>query len=230
MADISKISELPVATTSAAADSIPIVQGGVTKRIHPGPAGGLDADTVSGYGIGAAKKLTSIDLDTVRQGGAYAPGLYGIDVSCTHTPIASYGTLVCVGLDEAGSSQLYLTVGQQRTFFRYYSSVAWSAWFELWGSGSDGNGGVAPAPKPSGSYPIAKNSLLPGQSFVEDVTVGANLVAPNISGGTCTLEIQTYEANMGSGATYKYYITACHGGTVDTLAGANSRIKWTRIS
>lgn len=44
-----KISALPVVTASSAADSIPIVRGGVTSRIHPASGGGLDADTVDGY-------------------------------------------------------------------------------------------------------------------------------------------------------------------------------------
>jgi len=38
-----KISAQPVATSSASADSIPMIQSGVNKRIHPGEGGGLDA-------------------------------------------------------------------------------------------------------------------------------------------------------------------------------------------
>jgi len=44
-----KVSAFPVATTSVIADSIPIIQGGANKRIHPGSGGGLDADTVDGF-------------------------------------------------------------------------------------------------------------------------------------------------------------------------------------
>ena len=46
-----KISSLTEATASASADSIPIVQGGVTKRIHPGSGGGLDAALLGGQSL-----------------------------------------------------------------------------------------------------------------------------------------------------------------------------------
>jgi hypothetical protein len=44
-----KVSAFALATTSSVADSIPIIQSGANKRIHPGSTGGLDADLLDGY-------------------------------------------------------------------------------------------------------------------------------------------------------------------------------------
>ena len=46
-----KISELPSTTDVSTGDYIPVIEGGVTKKVQAGPGGGLDAGTVAGYGI-----------------------------------------------------------------------------------------------------------------------------------------------------------------------------------
>ena len=85
MADTVKISELPVATTSAAADSIPIVQGGVTKQIHPGAGGGLAADSVPDCGIGAVGTLVT-DFDTITGDGIF----FRTTATPAHGPATDY--------------------------------------------------------------------------------------------------------------------------------------------
>jgi len=149
MAD-TKISALPVVTTSAAADSIPIVQGGVTSRIHPGPGGGLDAATVSGYGIGVDVSPTTTNLNSLYKGGKY----YYAN-ACTGAPPqnTSAGVVEVIGVSSTVSVQIASicpTTNQPRQFFRFLAAGT-GTWFEIFNAYSDGNGGQPPAPKPIGT-------------------------------------------------------------------------------
>lgn len=147
MADV-KISALTETATSAPADSIPIVQGGVTKRIHPGPAGGLDADTVSGYGIGTtAKSVVGDAIDAIREGGLYCtsgvptnPPWAGENIYLLHL---NQGTnySVQVAFRFSGS-----TTSDVATRTRVNST--WYSWNIGWSTANDGLGGQPPAPKP----------------------------------------------------------------------------------
>ena len=72
MADQVKISELPVTTSVSTGDYIPVVEDGITKRVQAGPSGGLDADTVSGYGIGTETAPFVTDLNAITKTGCYS--------------------------------------------------------------------------------------------------------------------------------------------------------------
>ena len=150
MADTIKISALPVVTTSAAADSIPIVQGGVTSRIHPGPAGGLDADTVSGAGIGVNAPKILTNLNTAYLGGNY----YYAGATATGSPnvsyngnidITPYSSTLCI-------QKAHVFVGSNaiKEYIRILISDS-GTWFEVFNTYSDGNLGAQPAPKPTAS-------------------------------------------------------------------------------
>jgi hypothetical protein len=169
MADTIKVSALPVATTSAAADSIPIVQGGVTKIIHPGPAGGLDAGTVSGYGIGvSASPQMATSLDNYRTSGFfYDPG------NLTNSPngVNAASIIVIAEQNTAWVSQFaifrFASAGIVFKIRRF--NTTWGAWETVWTPTSDGNGGQPPAPKPTSGTP-AGGADAPGQYYSGSVS------------------------------------------------------------
>jgi hypothetical protein len=188
MAD-TKISALPVTTTSAAADSIPIVQGGVTKRIHPGPAGGFDANTVSGYGIGTLIASTETDLNNYKTGGKYlTPDVSGM----THVPTNFTSERLFVEVIGAGSSGSYVlqiitgAVVRQQILRIFYVTT----WYE----DIFGNAGQPPAPKPQvgGAGPgyiqqavySAPDTVAPaGGTWMYWYAYGANGLATGIRAG-----------------------------------------------
>ena len=123
-----------------------------------GPGSTLDADMVSGYGIGTISQSyaigTNLDTDFI------AGGNYSIKESTTTggtwTGITKTGYgLLRVGGTYGGSNfgifQEYFPIDSVHKYRRYRNSAAsWQPWVEFWDASSDGNGGQPPAPKPLG--------------------------------------------------------------------------------
>lgn len=147
MAD-KKISELATATTSIGG-YIPIVIGGVTKKcLTNGGAGTLDADTVSGYGIGTINDLGSgYNLDNLKTNGIYSV----TSPTGTNAPnVGSQFTVVVAAYSATVASQ-WIHGNGGNTWIRNLSGGSWYL-FQIWNAATDGNGGQPPAPKPLASY------------------------------------------------------------------------------
>lgn len=172
MADTIKISALPVVTTSAAADSIPIIQGGVTSRIHPGPGGGLDADTASGYGIGGGTIYS--DFNAVTGNGAH----FKTTATPSNAPVALadyfVGTQWYVNNDANYRVQLCHPLSNTTGWFwrRMFNTTWETSWHKIWDDVSDGNGGQPPAPKLTTGTP-AGGANSPGQGAAASIGAGA---------------------------------------------------------
>jgi len=225
MAD-TKISALPVVTTSAAADSIPIVQGGVTSRIHPGPAGGLDANTVSAYGIGATAAFSAADCNNNTKG-----GLYYTDTARANDPFpgSQYGIMLVL----PSASGLILQVAFSISTLGYcksrlYNGATWSAWVDGITYFSDGNGGQAPQPKWN-TLASTKDGMTIGQEWIEDITSGSNVIAP-VASGLYMVEFLTYGTNLSAAPASKTYSANGNSGVQGTMSGGNGRIKWIKVT
>jgi len=148
---------------------------------NDGPGSGLDADTVSGYGIGPQDAPLVADLG----GGTSIPlknGIYYFGVSCANAPQADMvGTVYCSYTSQSSGRSTQLVVGSgstynRRIYTRAYSGGAWSQWDEVWNSYSDGNGGQPPAPKPN----LSTNTS-PGFTTYVNGPTNSPLVIPGIS-------------------------------------------------
>ena len=112
-----------------------------------------DALKVSGYGIGVdVPDPLKVDLNTVVKGGKYYAE-YAVARNFP-TGITASGFLDVTALAVGDGSTTNITVqyfvpyNNLRTFIRKNSSSGWSAWYEVFNTLSDGNGGQPPAPKP----------------------------------------------------------------------------------
>jgi len=108
----------------------------------------LNADTVSGYGIGttAMPQFTG-NIDT----GLNNSGLFSVMESSTGTkPSGIDGGFMQVYIYGANDQMQVLTSYSTtpRTFVRV-KATNWGAWYEIWNASSDGNDGQPPAPKPT---------------------------------------------------------------------------------
>ena len=163
-----------------------------------GPGSTLDADMVSGYGIGTISQSyaigTNLDTDFI------AGGNYSIKESTTTggtwTGITKTGYgLLRVGGTYGGSNfgifQEYFPIDSVHKYRRYRNSAAsWQPWVEFWDASSDGNGGQPPAPKP---YNVLGAIGVMGAI---DVASGGTLTMPAGS-GTYEWIVLTYGASVG---------------------------------
>jgi hypothetical protein len=125
----------------------------------------LDADTVSGYGIGVISPLISgADLDNAVLGqlnryvttDAHRPP---VDI----TGFPQYGTVYTVGYSATGATQIAIgidTTNPVRMAVRS-KNTTWGVWREVWNGSSDGNGGQPPHVKGTRSvtYSIPQNTF-----------------------------------------------------------------------
>lgn len=186
-----KISELATTTTSIGA-YLPIVVGGVTKKIMGGPAGGLDADTVSSSGIGAVAKDIGSDagaLNAWRGNGKFVC----LNGSVTDSPFP--GASFWFEQSEQGANYGYQearkltgTTSCLIKFRQRISSTTWSVWISIWTG--DSTDGAEPAPK----VQVGSSSSV-GYGDVVDVASGATYTFP--AGGSWYFEVVTYGATLG---------------------------------
>ena len=218
-----KISELATTTTSIGC-YLPIVVSGVTKKIAAGAGGGLDADTVAGYGIGTVAKIVAGNtIDSLVLSGLYAssdfpptPPWVGENAYILHIERnVTYATQIAFrlcGYDAPG------------TKIRVRNST-WGTWREIWNSYSDGNGGQPPAPK------IRAQSVgfLIGELVSVHAADGADLFAPAPSGGSTWAVITIFgidSEESGWRALYQYpglmnEINIVSGGAIVVASGAH---------
>lgn len=79
------------------------------------------------------------------------------------------------------------------------------------------------------SVAASKNAMLVGQPWIEDIAVGANVVAPTGT-GTYTLEFLTYGTNLSTAPASRTCIAEGNSGVQGTMAGGNGRIRWRRVA
>jgi hypothetical protein len=119
-----------------------------------GPGSALDADTVSGYGIGAVTDKGSIDLDTLTTNGLYKT-VNATSPNSTGLP-SGWATVIVNTYDSGYVHQILIPTGSasnlKTLYVRRQENGTWdSAWSQMWGSANDDNGGQPPAPKPRNS-------------------------------------------------------------------------------
>lgn len=139
-----------------------------------GPGSGLDADTVSGYGIGVSTNAsTETNLNNYKTGGIFLTPDSG---SMANVPSGIGGggrLLIIVGSGGGGSyvTQYIVNVGSStfKAMLRAFNGTSWV---------DDGNGGQPPAPKPSSSPAGGANAV--GQS-ISGVSTSA-VTIPGTSG------------------------------------------------
>ena len=212
MADTIKISTLPVVTTSAAADSIPIIQGGVTSRIHPGPGGGLDADTASGYGIGGGTIYS--DFNAVTGNGAH----FKTTATPSNAPVALadyfVGTQWYVNNDANYRVQLCHPLSNTTGWFwrRMFNTTWETSWHKIWDDVSDENGGQPPAPKAK-AY---SSGLTPGEAVSIALAPGATWTNP---GGVWYVDCLTFISATGILDNATAPVVGATGGNITAGAG-----------
>jgi hypothetical protein len=111
-----------------------------------GPGSGLDADTVSGAGIGATAKFLGDNYD-YNNASTLLSGIYRIGNTPTHGPGFSYGMMLVM---QESTTWMKVVVFSEVSKAIYSRNLVSGVWDSVWDCVSDGlNGGQPPAPKPS---------------------------------------------------------------------------------
>ena len=141
----------------------------------------LDADTVTGYGIGIVSlPQMSGSVDNYVKGGIYFdPG------NLTNSPWGVIPSIIIIGgnIGTILAFQLAfrINLNQMRIRILYGS---WQAWESVWSPSSDGNAGQPPAPKPTTGTP-AGGANAPGQALSQSIGAGSTVYysgASNLAG------------------------------------------------
>jgi len=170
---------------------------------------GLNADTVSGYGIGTMMyPITSLSVLQAlpKKGGIFT--FYSV----TEGPFPNEGVRIII-LPYDSNTNGYLAISSSG---KIKFSIDASTWIPVWTSGNDGNGGQPPAPKPSANPAGGTNA--PGQFLYGTVTAGNQLYFSGTSNqsGTWLILIQTYFNSTGL-PDYTLFSLATGGGAWVTV-------------
>jgi len=177
----------------------------VVSKSHRGAGEELDADTVSGHGIGGfATAKNNQDMNALT-----TPGIYRITGTPTNIPTtfdADGAVCMVFGENTFVTWQFFFAVNSSGTalpgemYFRCINSIhsgGWQAWGKMWNSVNDGNGGQPPMPKP--------------KSYVSGLTQG-EVTHANLANG------ETW-ANPGGVWYYKSLWFTTSGGFFDMNSG-----------
>jgi len=111
----------------------------------------LDADTVSGYGIGTITAAPDNNMNNLLTNGNFYSGAFTYSNSTVQIApdFNGYQSIIEVyGYSSTFVKQVATRlVGSGETYVRFYIGGSWKGWFALWTSSNDGNGGQPPAPK-----------------------------------------------------------------------------------
>jgi hypothetical protein len=192
---------------------------------NDGPGSGLDADTVSGYGIGVedlSVNIKNVDLDTLRLGGFYRVS-YGAGF---HFPagVTVEGQLFVWPDTTAVCTQLFRAYDTGKLYMRYRVAT-WSAWRDMFDADTVsgyGIGGVSPTNNSD------LNAIVVGGFYFANygagrhypaVSNGQLIVVPgNTGGGYCN---QIFFSQSNTGGNY-IFCRQLYGGTPVVSAGTDA--------
>jgi len=197
---------------------------------NDGPGSGLDADTVSGYGIGVTNSTNlTTDLNTLGVGGIY---VCSYDVS-QHFPIDHNGHVIVLPAASGGGgyfSQIFISQFNGRMFRRTKQGGVFLApagadangWVSQWDAISDGNGGQPPAPKANRT-----SAATAGYFQIDDYASASQSMYTPYGNGTWKMVVLGYNQTTSIG---QVAIVAGSASVVGTTSQTNTRILWERIS
>lgn len=184
------VDALSAATFQPIADTLNAIAKSATDRAALG-LGTLDADTVSGYGIGVLDpvNLHNVDLDGYMKGGTYYADTD--DWSGDHFPAAgnTFGILVVDPMVGTGNYcvQRFFDMVTTRWWTRRRAGSGWFGWYEIFTAQTDGNGGQPPSPKPNETG--SSGSYVPGRKLQGSVATGNTLYYSGATNETGTWDI-----------------------------------------
>lgn len=179
----------------------------------------LDADTVSGAGIGVQSPVTLLDWNTLVKGGKYVN--CGANAPGGYVGFTFYAEVIGQSVGYLSQHAYLIESGLAGSVYERHYNGNWSTWLLIY---DRSNGGQPPEAKSRGMAGITKDTIGVGQSWTEDLVNGASVVRPNC-GGTVHLLVLTYGSSLG----IVDWTGGADGGVWGTMAGAG-RLRWKRIS